>query len=163
VTIIDSKPAQIEISEEFGVKVYYGDGTRIDLLRTAGAESAEAILFCQDGRTLDRDRLEQILEAFPQARVMVRVYDRRELIALDGIDLTLAQRELFESAVVMGREALLKLGVAEREVKRVESEYRSRDAERLERQSATGDLRAASDRMFTNTQGLDDEEAPAAT
>ena len=41
VTIIDSKPAQIELSEEFGTKVYYGDGTRIDLLRTAGAETAE--------------------------------------------------------------------------------------------------------------------------
>ena len=38
VTIIDSKASQIELSEEFGTKVYYGDGTRIDLLRTAGAE-----------------------------------------------------------------------------------------------------------------------------
>ena len=162
VTIIDSKPAQIEISEEFGTKVYYGDGTRIDLLRTAGAENAEAILFCQDGRSLDRDRLEQILEAFPQAQVMIRVYDRLELIDLDGIDVALAQRELFESAVVMGREALLALGIARREVDRVEGEYRARDAERLERQSATGDLRAASDRMFTTSQTLDDEEAPAA-
>src|SRR5688500_3455707 len=116
VTIIDSKPAQIELSEEFGTKVYYGDGTRIDLLRTAGAAESEAIIFCQDSRSLDRSRLEQILEAFPQARVMVRVYDRRELIDFDGMDLALAQRELFESAVVMGREALLALGIARREV-----------------------------------------------
>jgi voltage-gated potassium channel Kch len=162
VTIIDSKPAQIEISEEFGTKVYYGDGTRIDLLRTAGAADTEAILFCQDGRTLDKVRLEQILEAFPQARVMVRVYDRRELIDFDGMDLALAQRELFESAVVMGREALLSLGIARREVERVETQYRALDAERLERQSATGDLRAARDRMFSVDQPLDDEEAPAA-
>jgi len=162
VTIIDSKPSQIELSEEFGTKVYYGDGTRIDLLRTAGAETAEAILFCQDGRTLDRDRVEQILEAFPQAKVMVRVYDRLELIGLDGTDLALAQRELFESAVVMGREALLALGLARREVERVEREYRDRDAERLERQSATGDIRAAQDRMFKADQPLEDEQAPAA-
>ena len=162
VTIIDSKPAQIELSEEFGTKVYYGDGTRIDLLRTAGAAESEAILFCQDSRTLDRSRLEQILAAFPQARVMVRVYDRRELIDFDGMDLSLAQRELFESAVVMGREALLALGIARREVERVETEYRSRDAERLERQSATGDLRAAREKMFSTSQTLDDEEAPAA-
>src|SRR5437868_4377064 len=139
VTLIDSNARQIERVGEFGHKVYYGDGTRIDLLRTAGAETAEAILFCQDGRTLDRDRVEQILEAFPQAKVMVRVYDRLELIGLDGTDLALAQRELFESAVVMGREALLALGLARREVERVEREYRDRDAERLERQSATGD------------------------
>jgi len=165
VTIIDSKPAQIELSEEFGTKVYYGDGTRIDLLRTAGAAETEAILFCQDGRTLDKAKLEQILEAFPQARVMVRVYDRRELIDFDGMDLALAQRELFESAVLMGREALLSLGIARREVERVETQYRSLDAERLERQSATGDLRAASDRMFRVDQPLDDDEdeVPAAS
>ena len=161
VTIIDQDAEMIEISGEFGTKVYYGDGSRIDLLRTAGAEDAEAILFCQDSRTLDKARLEQILEAFPQARVMIRVYDRRELIQFDGLDLALAQRELFESAVVMGREALLMLGIARREVDRVESEYRARDSERLERQSATGDLRAARDRMFSTSQTLDDEQAPA--
>jgi glutathione-regulated potassium-efflux system protein KefB len=93
---------------------------------------------------------------------MVRVYDRLELIGLDGIDLALAQRELFESAVVMGREALLALGLARREVERVEREYRERDAERLERQSATGDIRAAQDRMFNVDQPLEDEQAPTA-
>jgi hypothetical protein len=118
VTIIDSKAAQIELSGEFGTKVYYGDGTRIDLLRIAGAEEAEAILFCHDGATLDRQTLESILEAFPQAQVMVRAYDRRQLMEFDGLDVAFIQRELFESAVVMGREALLKLGVARREAER---------------------------------------------
>ena len=41
VTLIDKKPSMIELAEEFGTKVYYGDGLRIDLLRTAGAETAE--------------------------------------------------------------------------------------------------------------------------
>src|SRR4051794_8322383 len=50
VTLIDKKPAQIEISEEFGTKVYYGDGLRLDLLRTAGAETARVIAFCNDNR-----------------------------------------------------------------------------------------------------------------
>ena len=131
VTLIDSKPSQIELSQEFGTKVYYGDGTRIDLLRTAGAETAEAILFCQDGQDLDRASLEAILETFPRAVVMVRVYDRRQVIEFDGLDVDLIQRELFESAVVMGREALLKLGMAQREADRVEAAYRQRDTERL--------------------------------
>ena len=159
VTIIDSKPAQIELSEEFGTKVYYGDGTRIDLLRTAGAETAEAILFCQDGHDLDRAKLEAVLEAFPQAQVMVRAYDRRQVIDFDGLDIALIQRELFESAVVMGREALLKLGIDRREADRVEAAYRERDAERLERQSVTGDLRAARDRMFGADSSLPDEQS----
>ena len=156
VTLIDSKPSQIELSEEFGTKVYYGDGTRIDLLRIAGAAEAEAILFCNDGEAINRQSMEAILEAFPQAAVMVRVFDRRQLMELSGLDIAFAQRELFESAVAMGREALLKLGIARREVDRVEEAYRSRDCERLERQSATGDLHAASERMFRADRPLAD-------
>jgi voltage-gated potassium channel Kch len=158
VTLIDSKPAQIELSSEFGAKVYYGDGTRLDLLRTAGAERAEAILFCHEDPDLGPEQLRPILEAFPQAVVMVRAFDRRQMLALDGLDLALVQREVFESAVVMGREALRHLGTADREVARVENEYRARDNERLERQSATGDLHAGSDRSFSAERALPDEE-----
>jgi voltage-gated potassium channel Kch len=158
VTIIDKDSQQIEVSEEFGTKVYYGDGTRIDLLRTAGADTAEGIFFCQDGNELDRAKLESILEAFPQARVMVRAFDRRHVMALAGVDVALIQREVFESAVNMGREALLKLGVARREVDRVEVAYRERDADRLQVQSETGDLRAARDRMFGAETSLPDEQ-----
>ncbi|MBA2771073.1 MAG: cation:proton antiporter, partial [Sphingomonas sp.] len=159
VTIIDSKAAQIELSEGFGTKVYYGDGTRLDLLRIAGAESAEAILFCQDGEHLDRARLEAIMEAFPQAVVMVRVYDRLKLMEYDGLDVALLQREMFESAVVMAREALIKLGISERETGRVEREYRQRDDERLQAQSGTGDIHAAKHRMFAPERPLADEPA----
>lgn len=156
-TIIDSKPAQIELSEEFGTKVYYGDGTRMDLLRTAGADEAEGIFFCQD-EPMERSRLEAVLEAFPQAKVMVRVFDRRQLMEYDGLEVALFQRELFESAMVMGREALLSLGVARREVMRVEQEYRARDDERLQRQSATGDLHAGKETIFAADRPIGDVE-----
>jgi voltage-gated potassium channel Kch len=158
VTLIDSKPAQIELASEFGAKVYYGDGTRLDLLRTAGADKAEAILFCHSDPELGPEKLRPILETFPQAVVMVRAFDRRQMLALDGLDVALIQRELYESAVVMGREALRQLGLADREVMRVEREYRIRDSERLERQSATGDLHAGAERSFAADRGLPDEE-----
>jgi voltage-gated potassium channel Kch len=157
VTLIDMKPQQIEISEEFGSKVYYGDGTRVDLLRMAGGESAEAIMFCIDGEAPDREKLSQIIEAFPQAQVMVRAFDRRHVMALDGLDLAFVQREVFESAVSMGRAALKVVGLPAPEIDRVEREYRLRDCERLERQSATGDLHAASERMFSISETLPDE------
>jgi glutathione-regulated potassium-efflux system protein KefB len=92
VTLIDSKPSQIELSEEFGTKVYYGDGTRIDLLRTAGAAEAEAILFCNDGDAINRQSMEAIMDAFPKAMIMVRVFERRQLIDLSGLNITFAQR-----------------------------------------------------------------------
>lgn len=157
VTLIDSKPSQIELSEEFGTKVYYGDGTRVDLLRTAGAEAAEGILFCQNPRELTKDKLEAVMEAFPHAAIMARVYDRLQVIEFDGLDLAVCQREIYESAVVMGREALTKLGVSRREAERVEREYRERDLERLEKQTITGDLHAGFERSFGVDRPLPDE------
>ena len=157
VTLIDSNARQIERVGEFGHKVYYGDGTRIDLLRTAGAETAEAILFCHDDRSFSRDKVEAVLEAFPQAKVMVRVFDRLDEIALDGLDLDLIQREVFESAMAMGSAALHALRIADREVVRVEREFRLRDSDRLQAQSETGDLHAGAERSFTVDRALPDE------
>jgi glutathione-regulated potassium-efflux system protein KefB len=157
VTIIDSKPSQIELSEEFGTKVYYGDGTRVDLLRTAGAETAEGILFCQNPKELTREKLAAVFESFPHVAVMARVYDRLQVIEFDGLDLAVCQRELYESAVVMGREALIKLGTPRREAERVEREYRERDLERLEAQTVSGDLHAGFDRSFGQDRSLPDE------
>ncbi|MCH8615991.1 cation:proton antiporter [Sphingomonas sp. SM33] len=162
VTIIDSKASQIELSEEFGTKVYYGDGTRLDLLRTAGAETAEGIIFCQNPQELTKDKLEAVFESFPHAAIMARVYDRLQVIEFDGLDLAVCQRELYESAVVMGRKALMKLGVSRREAERVEREYRERDLERLEAQTVTGDLHAKSDRSFGVDRPLPDEVADPA-
>ncbi len=156
VTLIDAKPAQIELAGEFGTTVYYGDGTRLDLLRTAGAESAEAILFCHDDPTFDAERLAPIMQAFPQALVLVRVFDRRQMIALNGLDVGM-EREVFESAVVMGRAALGRLGIAQREVARVEREYRLRDRDRLVAQSTSGDLHAGKELGFGPGQALEDE------
>jgi monovalent cation:proton antiporter-2 (CPA2) family protein len=164
VTIIDKNPAQIELSGEFGTKVYYGDGLRIDLLRTAGAETAKVIAFCNDneGGELSRSAIEAVLDAFPQASVMVRAFDRRHLIELRGLDLVLAERELFESAVVMGKAALRASGISAQDVERVEHEYRLRDCERLERQRQTGDIRTGWETSFGEGRPLpDEEEAPA--
>ena len=106
----------IEVSGDFGMKVYYGDGTRIDLLRHAGAAEMKALLFCIDGESLTPRRLEPILEAFPQAAVFVRAFDRRHLIELRPHDFKFIIREVFELAVTMGREALKLFCVDEEEV-----------------------------------------------
>jgi voltage-gated potassium channel Kch len=164
VTIIDKKPAQIELSEEFGTKVYYGDGLRLDLLRAAGAETAKVIAFCNDneGGELSRSAVQAVLDAFPQASVMVRAYDRRHLLELRGLDLVLAERELFEGAVVMGKAALRASGIGSHEIEHVEREYRIRDCDRLERQRETGDIRAGWETSFAQDRPLPDEEATPA-
>jgi glutathione-regulated potassium-efflux system protein KefB len=148
VTLIDSKPSQIEVSGNFGSKVYYGDGTRLDLLRLAGAGEAKAILFCLDGRAPTARRLEPIVEAFPQAALFVRAFDRLHLMELAPVDIKCTIREIFESAVLMGREALALFCIDAEEVDRVEQEYRERDRRRLDSQTASGDIHAMKENMF---------------
>ena len=160
VTLIDRKPEMIERAGEFGTKVYYGDGLRVDLLRTAGGDTAKVIAFCNDNDSgdLSRDGLKAVLEAFPQAAVLVRAFDRLHLMEMDGLDLAFAQREMFESAITMGRAALHSMGFADSEIDRVDHEYRIRDCERLERQSKTGDLHAGEERSFGPDRSLPDPE-----
>jgi glutathione-regulated potassium-efflux system protein KefB len=157
-TLIDSKPSQIELAGTFGAKVYYGDGTRLDLLRLAGAGEARAILFCIDG-DLSARRLEPVLEAFPQAAVFVRAFDRVHLIDLAPLDIECTVREVYESAVMMGREALGAFGVDAEEAARVEQDYRARDLERLDSQTASGDLHSMKDRLYTPEHGMEGAES----
>jgi monovalent cation:proton antiporter-2 (CPA2) family protein len=142
VTLIDVKPAQIELSGTFGAKVYYGDGRRIDLLRTAGGDDAALLLFCMDDAKMGPADLEPILHAFPKASVLVRVFDRRQEIAFSRLATAGQVREVFESAVKMGIEALATLGADATEISRIEGDYRERDARRLAAQIETGDLHA---------------------
>ncbi|KQX20241.1 MULTISPECIES: cation:proton antiporter domain-containing protein [unclassified Sphingomonas] len=155
VSLIDNETEQIDVAEKFGSKVFYGDGTRVDLLRQAGADQARAIIFCLDGDGLGKAQLQPVLSAFPNAAVLVRAFDRRHMMVLARLDIAGAVRELFESAVVLGREALEAVGVSDANVEKVEAEYRRRDGSRLEAQIAAGDLTVRRDMMFNHDRKLD--------
>lgn len=155
VTMIDIKPQQIEVSQEFGRKVFYGDGTRIDLLERAGADEACAILFCIDDRELDAEALEPLRHRFPQARIFVRAYDRRQALALmpdGGLRVT---RELFESSVTMAREALLELGATDAAAIQAVDEFRRRDRARLDEQFQSGNMHAGAQHSFGGRESAD--------
>lgn len=161
VTLIDTDIEMIDIASEFGAKVYYGDGTRMDLLRQAGAAEAELILFCMDGDQLSPDLIEGVHKAFPQASIFVRAYDRRAVIKLKGAPLDGVVREVLESAVKMGRMALKSIGVEDIEIDHTEDTYRRRDKERLRAQVEAGDLRVARKVVIDQTarDGLAGENA----
>ena len=158
VTLVDMDIEMIDVAGSFGAKVYYGDGTRMDLLRQAGAADAELILFCTDGDQIEAEFLEGVHEAFPNAAIFVRAFDRRALLKLKDAPIAGAVREVLDSAVRMARMAMEKVGVAREEIDRTESLYRARDRERLKAQLETGDLRAQIDRMFTEPEGAAEGE-----
>lgn len=148
VTLIDRKPAQIEQSRLFDIKVYYGDGTSIDLLRRAGADEANLLIFAHDDRNFSSSAVQEIMNAFPQAAVLVRAFDRRQLIDMSELDIGGTVREVYESAVTMGRMALKGLGLDPAAVDEIERQYRANDRERLDVQIASGALVAAKDLMY---------------
>ena len=151
VTLIDTDIEMIDIAGGFGAKVYFGDGTRIDLLRTAGAGEAAMILFCIDRDQMSAELLEAVHQAFPQAAIYVRAYDRRAVVRLKGAPVRFVVREVIESAVKMARIALDHAGTSNEAIDRAEDMYRARDKERLKAQIETGDLRTARDRIITST------------
>ncbi|WP_353205228.1 cation:proton antiporter [Sphingomonas sp.] len=160
VTLIDTDIEMIDVASDFGAKVYYGDGTRMDLLRQAGAGEAELIMFCMDGDQLSPELIEGVHEAFPHASIFVRAYDRRAVIKLKGAPLDGVVREVLESAVKMARMALKSLGVEDMEIDRTEDLYRGRDKERLRAQVEAGDIRAARNIIITQPErgGLAEEQ-----
>lgn len=131
VTIIDSDPEMIQSASKFGFKIYYGDGARLDVLHASGAGKARAIAVCVDNKEAATKMTELIKSEFPQARLLVRSFDRvhaRELIKL-GVDFQM--RETFESAIRFGEQALREIGASEEEILEISEDIRRRDSERL--------------------------------
>jgi CPA2 family monovalent cation:H+ antiporter-2 len=153
VTLVDKKPSQIELSGRFDNKVWFGDGLRVDLLRAAGADEAQLILYCIDDKNLTADALAQVRHAFPRAQIYVRAYDRRQLIDFSGVAVDGTVRELFESSVAMGLMALKAVGIADDEIADTEAAFRHLDDRRLAEQIATGDMRAGLDHRFRSEGG----------
>jgi glutathione-regulated potassium-efflux system protein KefB len=158
VTIIDSDAEMIDVAAKFGLKVYYGDGTRLDLLRQAGAAEARVIVFAMDKDQLDREELETALKSFRQAAVFVRAFDRRALISYRGLDTAYVIREVFESAVLMGRRTLQTLGVTDDRIAKIEQAYRARDKERLRVQAEKGIFSTEARTLFSPAKLLLEDE-----
>lgn len=152
VTMVDTDIEMIDIAASFGAKVYFGDGTRLDLLRQAGAGDAEMIFFCIDGDQISPEFVEAVHEAFPQTAIYVRAFDRRALIRLKATPANAVVREVLESAVRMARIALSDAGVSEEAINRAEDMFRANDRERLKLQIEAGDVRVARDRIITQPQ-----------
>jgi len=91
--------------------------------------------------------LQPILDAFPQADVLVRAFDRRQLLDFNGLPLAGVTREVFESAVAMGRTALEKMGLDATQIDEVERQYRENDRARLDVQLSAG-VMAAGDLLY---------------
>lgn len=137
-TIIDHDTQVIRDTAAYGFKVYYGDGSRPDVLHAAGAHEACAVLVCVDDKTAATRIAENARHVCPQAQVIIRAYDREHAVELAKAGADVYVRETFESAMVLGREAVLATGASTEEADEVMARVRRRDAERFEMEVAGG-------------------------
>ena len=138
VSIIDTDVEMIQAAGNFGFKVFYGDGSRLDVLRASGAGTAETILVCVD-RSETADRIVELVKAeFPLTKLFVRAYDRGHAIRLVQAGVEYQLRETFESALVFGEQVLIDLGFSADEARETIEDVRRRDEERLSLQLVEG-------------------------
>jgi glutathione-regulated potassium-efflux system protein KefB len=138
ISIIDSDVEMIRAAGNFGFKVYYGDGSRLDVLRASGAGSADAILVCIDKPEVADRIVELAKHEFAHANLYVRSFDRGHTLRLLQAGVEYQVRETFESAMAFGEQVLRGLGHEEALVVETMEDVRRRDQERLELQLVGG-------------------------
>jgi monovalent cation:proton antiporter-2 (CPA2) family protein len=138
VTAIDVDPTMIQVAARFGFKVYYGDGTRLDVLRAAGLEKARLIAICIDNEERTNRIVDLVQAEFAGTKIFARSYDRGHTLQLLAKNVDYELRETFESAVLFGRKTLEAMGVDPDRAAIVEDFIRTRDRDRIAIQQAEG-------------------------
>jgi glutathione-regulated potassium-efflux system protein KefB len=138
ISLIETDVEMIQAAAKFGFKVYYGDGTRLDVLHASGAGRAEAVLVCVD-KPEAADRVVALVKSeFPHAKLFVRAFDRGHSLRLVKAGVDYQIREMFESALAFSGAVLRDLGFSDIDVAETIEEVRDRDAERFELQMTGG-------------------------
>lgn len=109
-TILDHDSDRVESLRKLGFKVYYGDATRLELLKAAGMEDAKLIIAAIDNPTINLKLIEVVRLHFPHVKIMTRARNRIDAYELIDRDVKHIFRETLYSAVQMGVEALVELG-----------------------------------------------------
>lgn len=149
VSIIENDVEMIQAASQFGFKVYYGDGARLDTLRASGADEAELVLVCVDKPEAADRIVELVKHEFPTTKVMARAFDRGHSMRLIQAGVDYQIRETFESALKFGERALVELGLEDHEAALTIGDVRRRDEARLDLQ-LTGGLAAGRQLMRGN-------------
>jgi glutathione-regulated potassium-efflux system protein KefB len=131
ISLIDTDTVAIRESKGFGFKVYYGDGTRLDILHAAGAHKARLVIVATDDREATLKIVELLKGEFAHTPVLARAFDREHAAELIRAGADFQIRETFESALTMAEEALRVLEVDATAIADIMAETRRRDEERF--------------------------------
>ena len=150
VSIIDNDVEMIQAAGQFGFKVYYGDGARLDVLRASGAGNAETIIVAVDKPEAADRIVELVRSEFPLTKLFVRAFDRGHSLRLVQAGVEYQLRETFESALTFSHQVLIDLGFTHEEAGETIAEVRRRDESRFDLQVAEGSVTAGRHLMRGN-------------
>ncbi|MET0103504.1 MAG: glutathione-regulated potassium-efflux system protein KefC [Sedimenticola sp.] len=128
-TILDHDPDHIERVREFGYKVYYGDATRSGVLHAAGADKAKLLVLALDDPEAGLQVVDLVQKQFPNLKILARANDISHGFALRDRGVEIFQREILESALLLGEEALKELGYGAYQAKQAAHAFRDHDEE----------------------------------
>jgi glutathione-regulated potassium-efflux system ancillary protein KefC len=131
-TVLDHDPDTIELLKRFNFRIYYGDATRLDLLHAAGASHAKLLVVAIDDVESSVKLVEHVREHFPNLQIVARARNVGHWQQLRSLGVDVVERETFESAVVLGREALQKLGVRPYEARERADVFRRHNVRAME-------------------------------
>ncbi|RZI70948.1 MAG: glutathione-regulated potassium-efflux system protein KefC [Variovorax sp.] len=124
VTVLDHDADTVEGLRQFGFRVFYGDATRLDLLRVAGGATAKAIVVAVDDIEQSLEIVDLVREHFPQAQIVARARNVAHLYQLRDRNVAYIERELFESSLRSGRSVLEVLGWPAHEAREAAMRFR---------------------------------------
>lgn len=148
-TAMDASQTHIDFVRSFGNRVYYGDVSRLDVLRAAGAEHATILVLAIDDVEASVRTVEIVKQHFPHLRLFVRVRNRQHAFRLMELGVTSLVRETFAASLEMGSDVLRTLGEPPESVRRFIKRFREQDENMLRAQFAVKD---DTNKMIATTQ-----------
>ena len=125
--VLDHEAEIIDMLSKFGVKSYYGDASRPELLQAAGIESARAIVIAIDDRQRAVEMVEHVRRHYPQVKILARAYDVNHLYLLNKAGVDIAVREMFDGSLEIGKAALKAVGMHPFKVEKMSQAFRRHD------------------------------------
>jgi monovalent cation:proton antiporter-2 (CPA2) family protein len=138
-TALDSNQTHVDFVRKFGNEVYYGDATRLDLLRAAGAEDAAIFILAIDDVDASVRTAEIVREQFPRLKIFARARNRQHAFALKDIGVRYIIRETYVSSLEMATTVLESLGDSSASAKALVRKFRQHDEATFEAQYAVKD------------------------
>jgi glutathione-regulated potassium-efflux system ancillary protein KefC len=130
-TALDASSEHIDFINRFGNKVYYGDASRLDLLRAARADHAKFLVLAIDDVEASVRTAETVLQHFPHLTLFARARNRQHAYRLLNLGIKHVMRETWASSLEMAGELLQELGLTYSESRRTLERFRQHDEELL--------------------------------